>query len=953
MKLRNAGKAFVSVLAAAAVAVTHFGYSGIDISAYDLPETYDSTVTFSDTGTAAATSTDKVTVSGNVATITGTGKFMFTGTGSDGGIVVSENVKNAVVVMSELDLSGSTPLSVRKNATVTLCLSGDSNRLSGSSADMELISGAVLTVTGDGKLTADSTGTGISAEGSTSLVIGENAADNFTLDLTADNEGISSVGTVTVKGGTLTIDSDSGKGIAVAASGSAGGILNISGGAVTVSGGAPTGGYEAVSADKNVNMTGGTLSIDTQGTGIGGDSVSITSGTADITSGESGITATTVNIGTKDSTSGPTVTISSGDSAVSVKTLNLYSGKTDISTSMTALSGKVNISGGTHNVTAGTAVCGGCEQISVTGGKTELFGSSFNAGSGAAPGIYLSDGTLIVGSLDDSIPAPKTGRYIVFGTADEPVSFVSGDTLRILDVSGNEIYSTKASAMGEHLMLMSGALKFGRTYKLLVNGTEKAEAVPAADPSATFTLTFSAPVTVTRDGIPLATGAKVFTGDELVITAPAQSGKILKTLAVNNKPFTSGSKFTVEKANVAVKSEYVDATETAYRVYFPAEVTVTRDSIPLENEQLIYADDKLVISVAVPEGKEITEFTVNDGKFTSGKTYTVTNADVNVVAKFADKDADYKVTFMSSLTVTSGGKALKSGDTVKNGAVLSIAAVIPDGKGISSFKINGEEYEYGKTYTVDHTDVDIKVEFSAKDYAVIFPEGVTVKNGTAVLKSGDTVKSGTKLTVTAVIPEDKVLVSLTANGIDIQNGGIVPVTASDVEIKVEFADRSGDSSISGTVIGSGFSGTATLELLDTKGTKVADTIAANGRYSFPDLDSGSYTMRVSATGFVPREYTVTLSKNDLSINPELRKRGDAITSGTGSEGKIDQNDAVQILRYLIGTNSIFDSVDDDTRAYLLKVACVYLEVDPYATLSVLDASQILRYMLGQKCILNR
>ena len=115
-------------------------------------------------------------------------------------------------------------------------------------------------------------------------------------------------------------------------------------------------------------------------------------------------------------------------------------------------------------------------------------------------------------------------------------------------------------------------------------------------------------------------------------------------------------------------------------------------------------------------------------------------------------------------------------------------------------------------------------------------------------------------------------------------------------------------------------------------------------YEIPDVAAGTYTMTVSKSKHVTREYTVTVNNGKLTQNAEIWMLGDV-----NGDGFINMTDASQIDRKFNGKTSVFDTGDAEIKAYRLKVANVYFSDD---NINTTDAAQIERYYNGKSSVFD-
>lgn len=157
------------------------------------------------------------------------------------------------------------------------------------------------------------------------------------------------------------------------------------------------------------------------------------------------------------------------------------------------------------------------------------------------------------------------------------------------------------------------------TYALAAKTeTVTLEAIPQP-----HTLTISAGsntnVTVTRNGTALSSGADIYAGDVLTITATADAGFWLRTLTVNGESFSSGGTVTVASDVAVVAAAQLLTYLLTVTADEGVQVTVTRVSSPIAGaatgvlaaRDYIYRNDQLQVVVAVKDGYELTSFTFN------------------------------------------------------------------------------------------------------------------------------------------------------------------------------------------------------------------------------------------------------------------------------------------------------------------------------------------------------
>ena len=470
--------AIAALLAGSLTGTTVFAYSGD----YDYLLTFNGdTVTASTDGNGAA-DTAEYSIDGTTVTIAGLGTYVVTGSSDSGSISIKKNTDGVTLVFEDLTLSyaGDTEntdtVTVGKNSAVDIVIEGE-NTISNSNEDGAVIkikSGASVTITGDGELTADASEgkNGIKGAESASLIIGEDAEDGFTLTVSAANNGIASDGSVTVNGGTVNITS-SGDGLKSSpdeGDETSEGTVTINNGTVSITsaedGVQADGGFtmndgtltvtagggasnaanldedtsaKGIKSDSYIIIAGGDITIDSADDGIhlngttGSESVDITSGTITIRSGDDGIHSDyTLNVGTEGSGEGPSVNVEQSYEGLEGAVINLNSGEGNITASDDGINAansdldnydfEINISGGTWYVNAGGDGIDSNGDLNVSGGDTIVFGSADNGNAALDVGdnnnqFSVTGGSIAGIGMSGMSIYPSDGTYLTFGSA--------------------------------------------------------------------------------------------------------------------------------------------------------------------------------------------------------------------------------------------------------------------------------------------------------------------------------------------------------------------------------------------------------------------------------------------------------------------------------------------------------------------------------------------------------
>ncbi len=441
--------------------------------------------------------------SGSTATITGSGTLTADGSGCKNGIKGGES---ATVIIGES--------------------STDTFTLNVSAANNALASDGNVTVNG-GSINLTSDGDGLKSS--------------------PEEEDTTSQGTVTVNGGNITIVSGE-DGIQADCG------FDMTGGNVDIT---AAGGYryysvieasdtsaKGIKSDSCINISGGNITIDAADDGIhtngenGSENVTVTGGTVTIKSGDDGIHSDYIlNI------SGGTVNVDSAVEGYEGAVINLSGGSGTIYTSddgmnaansdLTGYTYALNISGGIWYVNANGDGLDSNGNMDITGGYTEVFGAADNGngaldiGDGGAYHLNVNPGTIAAVGMSGMAVTPTSGVYVAFGAGGmgmggmpgntgnfggmqqggmgnfggmgmqfdvnttntagtmqnnmfanggTAISISAGDTITITDSDGNILYTGTAVKSADHIVFSCEELTGGSEYILLINGTQAATA---------------------------------------------------------------------------------------------------------------------------------------------------------------------------------------------------------------------------------------------------------------------------------------------------------------------------------------------------------------------------------------------------------------------------------------------------------------------------------------------
>lgn len=457
------------------------------------------------------TATDGVTVEDGVITITAAGDYKLSGDYS-GQIVVNAGDEDVVrLILDNANItndSGSAINIQNANEAIIYTTSGSTNTVSDGSTysatgeddpDAAIFSKSDLTLAGEGTLTVNGNyKNGIAS--SDGLVIA-----NGTLNVTAKNNGIKGKDYVDILDGTINVKATEGDGIKSTNSTDEGrGWTRLQGGTVTINSG-----DNAFQAEKELEIDGGTLNVESSYEGMQGQYIIFNDGKVNITSSDDGINATapdttdtsSTNSSSTDSTSTDTT---SSDSASSTDTSSNTSSDTQSNNQQqmtppdmgsgqapadmgsgqmpgggqgggmdTVEDASVTINGGTITVNAEGDGFDSNGTATINGGTLTINGP-FSGGNGSfdVNGDYtVNGGTILAGGTSDMYVSPTSEKQGYLKITTSGVS--EGDTVTVKDASGNEIATyTVTNSDTQIVTISSSQITAGTDYTVSVAGTD-------------------------------------------------------------------------------------------------------------------------------------------------------------------------------------------------------------------------------------------------------------------------------------------------------------------------------------------------------------------------------------------------------------------------------------------------------------------------------------------------
>ena len=423
-------------------------------------------ISFTDSAVTADGKYSGYEIEGTDVSITAAGTYVFSGDCDDGSITVKKGVTGVTLVLNGLTLTNADSAAITLNKTAEAALiaaAGSENTVADTAgandenAAVNVKSGASLSLSGTGTLTAcGNVKNGI--KGASDAVI---TVDEMTLNIEAADDGLSCDDELTIKGGRVNItaggdavkaspDTDDTENPDTTSLGSVtisggtitleaaeDGDLTISGGtfAVTANGGHTTAisdedaSCKGLKAGKTLTVSGGTFTVDSADDALHANDVTVSGGTLTLASGDDAVHADNdlvVGVQGSSSTSNPKISITASCEGLEGTTVSVYSGDIDVVASDDGVNAAnselgehsdkfaINIAGGDLYIDAGSDGLDSNNDISITGGRVEVYGADamMDAAIDYDGTFTLSGGTLFGAGME---PGAGTQAYIAVG----------------------------------------------------------------------------------------------------------------------------------------------------------------------------------------------------------------------------------------------------------------------------------------------------------------------------------------------------------------------------------------------------------------------------------------------------------------------------------------------------------------------------------------------------------
>jgi len=472
------------------------------------------------TGTGATETSPNVTVSGSTVTVGAAGTYRFSGSLTNGQIVVNSTGTGIVrLILNGVTIANNTSAPVNVIAADELMVvlqAGSTNRLTDattysypsgvdepnaalfSAADMTITGTGSLVVTGNaydgiaskdglvidsgtitvaakddgirgkdylvvtgGTITTTAGGDGLKSDNDEDVTRGYISIAGGTISSTATGDAVTGTTDVILSGGTLTAKSGGGSGVtpgtASAKGLKAGVLVVISDGSTTVDAS-----DDGVHSDGAVTVDGGTTTVATGDDGVHAEAnVTISAGTVNVTKSYEGVEGLKVYV------TGGTVSTTASDDAVNASDPTTGEMQNSPNALISVTGGTVIVSGGTDGLDSNGALAIGGGTVVVSGSATRGGGEGGLDSNGA---LTITGGTVVSSGLSASTSTlPSSGQgwvSITFSTTQ-----AAGTVVHLATTSGTQIASYQSSKAFAGVVFSSSQITRGTTYAVRTGGS--------------------------------------------------------------------------------------------------------------------------------------------------------------------------------------------------------------------------------------------------------------------------------------------------------------------------------------------------------------------------------------------------------------------------------------------------------------------------------------------------
>lgn len=436
----------------------------------DLAGTYEESgavyVTLSDDGITGET--DGVVIKGQTVTITAEGTYIFSGTLSEGQIVVDADNAKVQIVFDNVDITcaSSAAVYVKSAEKVFVTLAeGSQNTLRNTdeyvaiddnNIDAVIFAKSDLTLNGTGSLTI------VSAEGYGIVSKDDLKITGGIYDITAAGHALSGKDSVRIADGTFILTAEKDGIHAENADDEEKGYIYIADGDFTIT-----------SDGDGMYLNGGTYQIDSADDSIHSNAnITIADGTYTLATGDDGVHADDALI-----VNGGTITVTESYEGLEGLAVTINDGTIDITASddgINTAGEKMELNGGYIHILAGGDGVDSNGDLTINGGEIYIDGPSDNGNSaidyGDRSSAYVNGGTLVaIGSSGMAeVMSDSSKQKVLMVKLGEQME--AGD-VELTDNEGNVIVSYTALKSYDCVIISTAEVESGATYTLTTSGT--------------------------------------------------------------------------------------------------------------------------------------------------------------------------------------------------------------------------------------------------------------------------------------------------------------------------------------------------------------------------------------------------------------------------------------------------------------------------------------------------
>lgn len=448
-----------------------------------------------------AVTLDLSTVTGDY-TITTAGVYVFSGTLSDGSIVVNTGEEDKVqIVLSNASITNSDGPAIYAVAADKVFVTAEENTVNtlsdgsaygedafGNNPDGAIFARCDLTINGTGSLAVNGNYK-FGIVGKDDVVV-----TNVSLDVTSVSDGIVGKDSVSIGSGTISIIAGGDGIVSENSEDATAGYVLIDGGTITIqTGGSGADSAKGVKAQAALVINGGDITIDAEDDALhSATSVTVTNGTLRLSSGDDGIHSDDIL-----AISGGGITISQSYEGIEGGTITVSGGTIDVTSSDDGFNAAGGADSSSNNGPRGNDAFAvdTSKSLVISGGTITVNAEGDGLDSNGS--LTISDGTIYVsgptasnnGALDSGSTMTISGGTIVAAgsagmaqtfdetSAQASISYTftsaqqAGTTISLKDASGNVIVSFTPEKTFQNVIISAPGLTTGQSYSLYTGST--------------------------------------------------------------------------------------------------------------------------------------------------------------------------------------------------------------------------------------------------------------------------------------------------------------------------------------------------------------------------------------------------------------------------------------------------------------------------------------------------